>query len=213
MAAFAQDITLKGLEAVRKCSEVYLEAYTSVLTVPKERLEAAWGVTITIADRDFVESHIEPARTEGLDRGSWRSSMSGAARIPSAGAATCYDGGHCVAGRWRPIWRHNALRLACQSSTGSTPSAPEGGRPGALRQAEHMLSLLPSLVPAAACADKRGPQRFDHERHRVLRAPALQASFARAVWMWFRAICGADSGAVHFSVRGASMHRTLLPSP
>jgi len=55
-----QDITLKGLDAIRKCSEVYLEAYTSVLTVPKERLEAAWGVTITIADRDFVESKIEP---------------------------------------------------------------------------------------------------------------------------------------------------------
>lgn len=34
----AKDITVKGLEAVRRCSRVYLEAYTSVLTVGKEAL-------------------------------------------------------------------------------------------------------------------------------------------------------------------------------
>ncbi|KAJ1401366.1 Tetrapyrrole methylase, partial [Sesbania bispinosa] len=27
-----QDITLKGLEAVKKCSKVYMEAYTSLLS-------------------------------------------------------------------------------------------------------------------------------------------------------------------------------------
>lgn len=37
----AQDITVKGLEAVRRCSRVYLEAYTSVLTVGKEALVGA----------------------------------------------------------------------------------------------------------------------------------------------------------------------------
>ncbi|MBZ3877909.1 Diphthine methyl ester synthase [Sciurus carolinensis] len=34
----AKDITVKGLEIVRRCSRVYLEAYTSVLTVGKEAL-------------------------------------------------------------------------------------------------------------------------------------------------------------------------------
>jgi len=34
----AEDITVKGLRAVRGCSRVYLEAYTSVLTVGKEAL-------------------------------------------------------------------------------------------------------------------------------------------------------------------------------
>lgn len=34
----AKDITVKGLEVVRKCSRVYLEAYTSILTVGKEAL-------------------------------------------------------------------------------------------------------------------------------------------------------------------------------
>lgn len=34
----AKDITVKGLEVVRRCSRVYLEAYTSILTVGKELL-------------------------------------------------------------------------------------------------------------------------------------------------------------------------------
>lgn len=32
------DVTVKGLEIVKKCSRVYLEAYTSILLVPKETL-------------------------------------------------------------------------------------------------------------------------------------------------------------------------------
>lgn len=32
----AKDITVKGLEVVRRCSRVYLEAYTSVLTVGRK---------------------------------------------------------------------------------------------------------------------------------------------------------------------------------
>ena len=35
------DITVKGLEAVKKCERVYLEAYTSILTVGKEKLVRA----------------------------------------------------------------------------------------------------------------------------------------------------------------------------
>lgn len=34
----AKDITVKGLEIVKKSKRVYLEAYTSILTVGKEKL-------------------------------------------------------------------------------------------------------------------------------------------------------------------------------
>lgn len=33
-----KDITVKGLEVVKKCKRVYLEAYTSILTVGKDAL-------------------------------------------------------------------------------------------------------------------------------------------------------------------------------
>ena len=36
-----RDITVKGLEIVKRCSRVYLEAYTAVLAVPAERLVRA----------------------------------------------------------------------------------------------------------------------------------------------------------------------------
>ena len=55
-----QDITLRGLAAIKKCKKVYLEAYTSILTVPRARLEALFGVAIEEAPRGLVESAIEP---------------------------------------------------------------------------------------------------------------------------------------------------------
>jgi diphthine synthase len=33
-----KDITVRGLEAVKKCDHVYLEAYTSILLVDKSKL-------------------------------------------------------------------------------------------------------------------------------------------------------------------------------
>lgn len=51
----AKDITVKGLEVVRRCSRVYLEAYTSILTVGKEALEEYYGRELILADRDMVE--------------------------------------------------------------------------------------------------------------------------------------------------------------
>ena len=53
-----KDITVKGLEIVRKCDRVYLEAYTSVLTYGgKGALEEFYGRCDLIeADRDLVES-------------------------------------------------------------------------------------------------------------------------------------------------------------
>jgi diphthine synthase len=50
------DITVKGLEAVKKSERVYLEAYTSILTIGKERLESYYGKEVVIADREMVES-------------------------------------------------------------------------------------------------------------------------------------------------------------
>ncbi|KAK9835180.1 hypothetical protein WJX81_004039 [Elliptochloris bilobata] len=54
-----KDITIRGLEAVKQCSRVYLEAYTSVLMVPKERLESFYGKEVVVADREMVESEAD----------------------------------------------------------------------------------------------------------------------------------------------------------
>ncbi|KAF4445946.1 Diphthine synthase [Fusarium austroafricanum] len=51
------DITVKGLEVVKKASRVYLEAYTSILLVEQSVLESYYGRTITVADREMVESN------------------------------------------------------------------------------------------------------------------------------------------------------------
>uniref|UniRef100_A0A7S3QKH8 diphthine methyl ester synthase n=2 Tax=Dunaliella tertiolecta TaxID=3047 RepID=A0A7S3QKH8_DUNTE len=53
------DITLRGLQAVRKCSRVYLEAYTSILLCNKEKLEELYGREVIVADREMVESEAE----------------------------------------------------------------------------------------------------------------------------------------------------------
>lgn len=53
------DITVRGLECVRKCARVYLEYYTSILGVDKSTLEAYYGVPIVAADRYMVESEAE----------------------------------------------------------------------------------------------------------------------------------------------------------
>ncbi|KAF8870482.1 Diphthine synthase [Infundibulicybe gibba] len=59
------DITLRGLEAVKSSTRVYLEAYTSILMIQKERLvftlnlarkEAFYGKSLILADRDMVET-------------------------------------------------------------------------------------------------------------------------------------------------------------
>ncbi|CAK7265113.1 diphthine synthase [Sporothrix epigloea] len=49
------DITVKGLEVVKKASRVYLEAYTSILLVNQSVLEEYYGRSIIIADRNMVE--------------------------------------------------------------------------------------------------------------------------------------------------------------
>lgn len=53
------DITLKGLEAVKKCTKLYLESYTSLLQCSKEKLEAFYGKPVILADRVMVEQNAE----------------------------------------------------------------------------------------------------------------------------------------------------------
>ncbi|ENN77473.1 hypothetical protein HUJ04_013528 [Dendroctonus ponderosae] len=50
-----KDITVKGLEIIKSCERVYLEAYTSILTCGTEALEEFYGRRLIVADRDLVE--------------------------------------------------------------------------------------------------------------------------------------------------------------
>ncbi|MFW6220287.1 MAG: diphthine synthase [Nanoarchaeota archaeon] len=51
-----KDITIKGLEAVKKSKYVYLENYTSKFDSSLERLEKFYEKKIIVADREMVES-------------------------------------------------------------------------------------------------------------------------------------------------------------
>ncbi|KAF7141581.1 hypothetical protein RHSIM_Rhsim06G0022400 [Rhododendron simsii] len=55
-----KDITLRGLEAVKNCSKVYIESYTSLLSFGLSSdglstLEKLYGKPVTLADRETVE--------------------------------------------------------------------------------------------------------------------------------------------------------------
>jgi len=54
-----KDITLKGLEAVKKCKFVYLENYTSKLSCSVKDLEKLYGKKIIQANRELVEQNAE----------------------------------------------------------------------------------------------------------------------------------------------------------
>lgn len=61
------DITVRGLETVRKCKRVYLEAYTSILMAADQAsLEKFYGKEIIIADRELVETGADQI-LEGAD--------------------------------------------------------------------------------------------------------------------------------------------------
>lgn len=69
-----KDITVRGLEIVKKCDAIFLEAYTSVLqggVSSTEKLEAYYGKPIQLADRGLVENEaddviIAPALTKDV---------------------------------------------------------------------------------------------------------------------------------------------------
>lgn len=50
-------VRCRGLEAVKRCKRIFLEAYTSVLAVDKAALEELYGQPVIVADRDLVESN------------------------------------------------------------------------------------------------------------------------------------------------------------
>lgn len=54
-----KDITVKGLEAVKGSSRVYLESYTSILMVSVDKLEAFYGKKVVVADREMVETEAD----------------------------------------------------------------------------------------------------------------------------------------------------------
>lgn len=49
------DVTVRGLEVIKKCARVYLEAYTSIISGGKEGLEKFYGREVILADREQVE--------------------------------------------------------------------------------------------------------------------------------------------------------------
>ncbi len=54
-----KDITVKGLELVKKSQQIYLESYTSCLGVKKEVLEKFYEKKITEVWREDVEIYFD----------------------------------------------------------------------------------------------------------------------------------------------------------
>lgn len=51
-----KDITINGLEAIKKCDVIYLENYTSILNCAKQDLEKFYNKKIILARRNLVEA-------------------------------------------------------------------------------------------------------------------------------------------------------------
>lgn len=67
-----RDITIRGLEAVKSCKKVYIEAYTSLLSFGLSsdglsRMERLYGKAITVADREMVEEKADEILTEASE--------------------------------------------------------------------------------------------------------------------------------------------------
>ncbi|MFT4302971.1 MAG: diphthine synthase [Candidatus Woesearchaeota archaeon] len=54
-----KDITVKGLNVVKRCSKIYLENYTSLMKCSVHDLRNFYGKEIILADRNLVESKVE----------------------------------------------------------------------------------------------------------------------------------------------------------
>uniref|UniRef100_A0A803LVF9 diphthine methyl ester synthase n=1 Tax=Chenopodium quinoa TaxID=63459 RepID=A0A803LVF9_CHEQI len=67
-----KDITLRGLEAVKKCENVYIEAYTSLLSFGissdgLSNLEKLYGKPVIVADREMVEEKADSMLSQARD--------------------------------------------------------------------------------------------------------------------------------------------------
>mmetsp|Transcript_19567 Transcript_19567/g.31867 ORF Transcript_19567/g.31867 Transcript_19567/m.31867 type:complete len:483 (-) Transcript_19567:186-1634(-) len=63
-----KDVTVRGLETIRKCAVLYLEHYTSVLAVGKERLEELYGKKVVLADREACEDKADAILLEARSK-------------------------------------------------------------------------------------------------------------------------------------------------
>ncbi|KAI4336791.1 hypothetical protein L6164_015272 [Bauhinia variegata] len=67
-----RDITLRGLEVVKKCHKIYMEVYTSLLSFGLSadglsKLENLYGKAITLSDREMVEEKADHMLSESRD--------------------------------------------------------------------------------------------------------------------------------------------------
>ena len=62
-----KDITLKGLEIVRRSAKIYLEGYTSIIQCSKDALETLYEKQIELADRYMVEKNSEKILNQAVD--------------------------------------------------------------------------------------------------------------------------------------------------
>ncbi|CAL9066236.1 probable diphthine methyl ester synthase [Musa acuminata AAA Group] len=67
-----RDITVRGLDAVRSCHKVYVEAYTSLLSFGLasdglSRMEKLYGRDVVVADREMVEERADEILSEAVD--------------------------------------------------------------------------------------------------------------------------------------------------
>ncbi|MCD4759990.1 diphthine synthase [archaeon] len=63
-----KDISVKGLELVKKADVVYLDNYTSILNVGVSKLEDFYGKKIILADRDIVENQVDKILKEASSK-------------------------------------------------------------------------------------------------------------------------------------------------
>ena len=53
------DISLKGMNAIKECDFLYLDIYTSILSISKEKLEQFYSKQVIEADRDVIEQDMD----------------------------------------------------------------------------------------------------------------------------------------------------------
>jgi diphthine synthase len=54
-----KNITLRGLEYIKSSDYIYMEYYTSILSVDKSKLESLYEKQIILAEREMIESNSE----------------------------------------------------------------------------------------------------------------------------------------------------------
>ena len=54
-----RDISIKGFDAIKSSDIIYLENYTSILGVDKNKIEKFYQREVIVADREFCEGEID----------------------------------------------------------------------------------------------------------------------------------------------------------